>query len=359
MSSGKCGCAAAPTAGFDDSADLRRDYVTGFVRVADRSIPIVSTELSFRDVIGGWRVRWGIGRGSYQVPPGLYAAGSPGPESPVLVTANYKLSFDRLRQELTGIDAWILVLDTRGINVWCAAGKGTFGTQELLERIAAVKLREVVPSPRLVLPQLGGPGVSAYEVREATGFAVSFGPVRAADIPAYLAHGFRKDEAMRQVRFGLADRLALAPVELVQSVPLALILLLASALWALPLDAHFLGRVFRVALPLAGSLVIATMLFPALLPWIPFRAFSLKGLVLGLSWGIGASLAVDAGFLAGAGTTLCVAALVSFITMNFTGATTYTCLSGAELEVKRGVVPMAASLLAGVGLLVASRLLGA
>ena len=56
-------------------------------------------------------------------------------ESPVLVSANYKLSFDCLRSELTGFNAWMLVLDTRGVNVWCSAGKGTFGTNEIVGRV--------------------------------------------------------------------------------------------------------------------------------------------------------------------------------------------------------------------------------
>lgn len=67
----------------------------------------------------------------YTIDPGLYALGNPDESSPVLVTANYKLTFDRLRQSLPKLDAWVLVLDTKGINVWCAAGKGTFGTGEV------------------------------------------------------------------------------------------------------------------------------------------------------------------------------------------------------------------------------------
>ena len=39
------------------------------------------------------------------VPPGLYALGEPGRDSDVLVTANYKLSFDMLRRALHGLDA--------------------------------------------------------------------------------------------------------------------------------------------------------------------------------------------------------------------------------------------------------------
>src|SRR3972149_4169926 len=75
---------------------------------------------------------WGIGRDRCRVAPGLYALGAPGGDSPVLVTANYKLTFDVLRRDAAGLDAWILVLDTRGINVWCAAGEGTFGTEEAI-----------------------------------------------------------------------------------------------------------------------------------------------------------------------------------------------------------------------------------
>jgi len=91
-----------------------------------RQIPRVPTELDWADSLGSWKVRWAVGRMKYTVEPGLYGVGEPTAETPVFVTANYKMSFDRLRSGLTGRDGWILVLDTKGINVWCAAGKGTF-----------------------------------------------------------------------------------------------------------------------------------------------------------------------------------------------------------------------------------------
>ena len=100
-------------------------------------IPVVSTQLNLSDYWGAIKVRWGIGRNNYTVVPGLYKVGTPGRESDVFVSANYKLSFDTLRKNLDSINAWILVIDTKGINVWCAAGKGTFGTKELVKRIKA------------------------------------------------------------------------------------------------------------------------------------------------------------------------------------------------------------------------------
>ena len=98
-------------------------------------MPQVATTVSARDFWGTLGARIGIIRRNYKVAPGLYAVGSPGPQSPVLVTANYKLSFDALRHRLGGIDAWLLVVDTRGINVWCAAGKGSFSTEEVIQSV--------------------------------------------------------------------------------------------------------------------------------------------------------------------------------------------------------------------------------
>jgi hypothetical protein len=298
---------------------------------------------------------------SYAVLPGLYATGKPTADAPVLVTANYKLTFDKLRAELGGIDAWILVLDTRGINVWCAAGKGTFGTRELVQRIAAVKLDTVVSHRTLILPQLGAPGVAAHEVRKATGWKVKYGPVLARDIPAYLAAGMKKDDAMRKVPFGLAERMTIAPVELVQSWPLLAAILAGAGLLALPIAgpgaAGFLSRFLQTFVPLIGAVLLGTLAFPALLPWLPTRAFSLKGAILGALWGLGSATALGASVPRGAALILLCAPITAFLAMNFTGSSTFTCQPGAALEVKRGLVPMIASLVLGLGLRVAAGLL--
>jgi hypothetical protein len=333
----------------------RKPWIVGSVNVKGRSVPVVSTRLGRRDVWDDVKVRWNIGRNKYTVPPGLYAAGAPGPESPVLVTANYKLSFDELRKALPEIDAWILVLDTRGINVWCAAGKGTFGTRELEQRVAQVKLDEVVSHRTLILPQLGAPGVSGPQVKKDTGWIVKYGPVRAEDIPAYLGAGSRKDAAMREVHFRLADRMAVAPVELVQAWPVLAVALAASVLAGLPFAAGYWTRFLGLCVPLAGSVVVAVFGFPALLPYLPFRAFALKGAVLGLVWAAASAAVSGASAASGAGLALLITPIVAFIAMNFTGSSTYTSQPGAALEVRRGIIPMAASVILGIGLSVAAR----
>lgn len=148
--------------GRADTKSHKPHWIVGSITTAVGNIPVVETNLRFSDTMGSWKARWGIRRMNYRVQPRLYAVGSPTITSPVFVTANYKMSFDRLRSQLGGIDGWILVLDTKGINVWCAAGKGTFGTDELVRRIAITGLENVVTHRRLIVPQLGATGVSAH-----------------------------------------------------------------------------------------------------------------------------------------------------------------------------------------------------
>ncbi len=180
----------------------------------------MGTETTWRDTIGGRLLRWSIRRMDYSVKPGFYRVGSSNADSPVLVTANYKLAVDLVRSHLTGLNVWLLVLDTKGVHV--PAGGGTFGTEELVRRIASVNLADVVKHRNVIVPQLGATGVAAHEVKRATGFSVRYGPVRASDIPAYLAAGMRATPAIRRVRFGWKYRLVLAPVELVGALkPLA------------------------------------------------------------------------------------------------------------------------------------------
>ena len=177
--------------GVNPQLDITGDYIVGWTDTKIGKIPNVSTRLSRGDKWGNLKVRLNINRMKYKVQPGLYAVGDPDADSPVLVSANYKLSFDTLRKELSGIDAWVLVLDTKGINVWCAAGKGTFGTDELVKRIEVSGLEQVVNHRKMIVPQLGAVGVAAHQVRKRSGFSVIYGPVRASDIPAFLGSGLK------------------------------------------------------------------------------------------------------------------------------------------------------------------------
>jgi len=272
----------------------------------------------------------------------LYELGHPGDDSPVFVTANYTLSFDALRSALAGIDGYILVLDTKGVNVWCAAGKGTFGTDELVGQIEATRLRDVVRHRTLIVPQLGAPGVAAHLVKKRSGFKVEYGPVRAADLPEYLETREATPE-MRRVRFGLSDRAVLIPVEFSSLLVLFWVLVFGLRLLVLDVsatpDAAFLSAI------LAGLVV-----FPILMPWIPTRDFSSKGLVLGglvaLPFAVSSLLGSPespwwqqaTGALS---LVLIAASITAFLALNFTGSTTFTSRSGVRREMFAYIPAMA------------------
>jgi hypothetical protein len=313
---------------------------------AQKFFPITS-RLTVADWWDHFLARLGVKRGEHRVEPGLYVLGNPTPDSPVFASANYTLSFDALRSALDGIDGYILVLDTKGINVWCAAGKGTFGTDEIVNRVFETRLKEVVNHRKLILPQLGAPGVAAHEVKKRTGFWVEYGPVRAADIPEYLKTHQATPE-MRRVHFTLRNRILLIPVELVH----VLLPMLAAAIVM-----YFLGG-WVSSLAAIATVVAGTVLFPILLPWLPTHNFSTKGFILGAltalpfvlsvflrhpDWSVWRQVGQALEFL------LVMPAVTAFIALNFTGSTTFTSRSGVKREMFAYIPAMAWT--CGIGVL--------
>ncbi|WKY48098.1 mercury methylation corrinoid protein HgcA [Eubacteriaceae bacterium ES3] len=328
--------------------DLNTPWITGETEITKGKIPTITTHLQSGDYLGAIKMRLGIGRKNYKINPGLYAVGNPDADTPVFVSANYKLSFDALRKELTSLDAWIMVIDTKGVNVWCAAGKGTFGTSEIINRIEKTYLSEIVSHRQIILPQLGAPGVSAQEVSKATGFSVVYGPVRSADIKSFLSSGLKATDKMRRVTFTLRERLVLTPLEFFGAAKKSL---------------SFFGLLFLInliavrpfGLPdfllIVGSLFTGTVLMPAMLPIVPGKAFAFKGWLLGLIWTGGFMALNESHFsellIMSIGYLLLLPSVSAYFAMNFTGSSTFTSLSGVTKEMKIAVPLLAIASIVG------------
>jgi hypothetical protein len=321
-------------------------WIIGAVPTSAGAVPQISTAWTLNDYWGMIKSRSGRYRMRYTVAPGLYALGTPGKDSDVLVTANYKLSFDIVRRALAGLNAWVLVLDTKSINVWCAAGKGTFGTDELVKRITEVRLDAAVSHRRVIVPQLGAVGVNAADVLKRTGFRVSFGPVEARDIAEYIKAGYKKTQEMSTMRFTMLDRLVLTPMEInpaMNKFPwVAAGIFLTFGLQPTGLlfkEAWFNGLPFQ----LLGLLSVLTgaLVTPVLLPFVPFRSFAVKGWIMGMlsvlvaTRYLGLSGVQDPILLAVA--YLLFPVLSSYIALQFTGSTTFTGISGVKKELKLGI----------------------
>ncbi len=353
-----CGPPAGPASSPSERPGYRLEhFVEDFVQTPAGSVPRVKTTLDSKDLQGTFLVRCGIGRNDYKIAPGLYCTGNPGPESPVLVTANYKLSFDSLRGKIDTLDTWLLVLDTRGINVWCAAGKGTFSTGEVIHRVKMTGLEKIVQHRRLVLPQLSATGVAAHQVKKGCGFKVVWGPVRAEDLKSFLDSGMKVEESMRRVTFSLPERLVLIPVEL-SFIPKYLLwsIIAIFLLSGIGVDIFsFKAAWFRglmLAIACAAGIFAGAMAAPALLPWIPMRSFSLKGAITGLAAGL-VIVWLFRGWTNGwesLALLVCTGAISSYLAMNFTGSTPFTSPSGVEKEMRKAIPVQAAAVLVTVGL---------
>ena len=205
---------------------------------------------------------------------GLFTTGNPGPKSPVLVTCNFYLTVRRLMKILGGTDAWLLVADSKGVNVWCAAGGDEFNTRSVVSAIKTSGIEEHVEHKKVILPPLGAPGINAKDVQKQTGWTVDWGPVRAGDIPRYLEKGKRRTEGMKRVTYSWHERLDTALGSLFPFFSLG-------ALGFILFAPRHLG-VYMVA----GT--VAFFLFFLTCPWLPGRRGLTKiislEIILGLIW---------------------------------------------------------------------------
>jgi hypothetical protein len=315
-----------------------------------------------QDFMGSVKVRAGFGRNDYKVDPGLYAFGQPNSESDVLVTANYKLTFDIVRKNLLGLHVWLLVLDTKGVNVWCAAGKGTFGTDELINRIAVTKLTQIVNHRRIIVPQLGAVGIAAHCIKAGSGFNVIYGPVRAEDIRSFIKANYRATESMRTMFFPLKERIKLVPTEITQNYKYLLfgvvILTALSAVNGFGFNfTKCIYNIFPIILLISAAYLAGTLITPSFLPWLPFRSFSSKGALSGFFvWIIVALFGNFDDNVEALSWVLVFVSLSSFLAMKFTGASTFTSLSGVKKEMKYAFPLQIIMGIAGIGLFLISRL---
>jgi hypothetical protein len=327
-----------------------------------QSIPSVSTNWSFKDYLGTVKVRWDIGRNNYSVSPGLYKIGNPNNESDVFVSANYKLSFDILRKNLKGLHAWILVIDTKGVNVWCAAGKGTFSTENIVKEVKNTSLDLIVKHRKLIVPQLGAPGVEAHVVKEHTGFRVLYGPVRAKHIKPFIEANYKATPEMREITFPVKERAKLIPVDLMYGkykllIALAIVFVLSGIDKSGILISKMVSTSFFPIIGIIGAYFAGIVMTPLLLPYIPFRAFSAKGAITG------ALTTILLYFLFPFDTLEILAigaisiGIASFVAMNFTGSSTFTSLSGVKKEMKWSIPFQIAFTLIGCIVFITSKLM--
>ncbi len=141
---------------------------------------------------------------------GFIKIGNPDRNAPVLLTCNYHLTVERVKRALKGVDACLLVANSRGINVWCASTGGLFTSHDVISALKTSGIEGLVDHRDLILPQLAATGVESKIIGKKTGWKVIWGPVLAKDIPAFLKNKLEKTSQMRQTEFPPMQRIEMA-----------------------------------------------------------------------------------------------------------------------------------------------------
>ena len=141
---------------------------------------------------------------------GLIKIGKPDRNSPVFVTGNYRLTVTRLKRSLKGLNCYILIANSNGINVWCATAGGHFTNHSVISVVKTSGIEDLVDHRKLILPQLTATGLERKELEKKIGWKVIWGPVYAKDIPNFVHIEFKKSSAMSLVHFSFKERMEMA-----------------------------------------------------------------------------------------------------------------------------------------------------
>jgi len=141
---------------------------------------------------------------------GIIRIGNPDRNSPVFLTVNFHLTVTRVKRALSGLDAYLLVANSRGINVWCAATGGLFTNHDVISVLKVSGIEDLVDHRKVILPQLAGTGVEVITIKKKTGWKVIWGPVYAKDIPDFLENNLKKDMSMRKTKFDFTQQIEMA-----------------------------------------------------------------------------------------------------------------------------------------------------
>jgi acetyl-CoA decarbonylase/synthase complex subunit gamma len=122
-----------------------------------------------------------------QVQPGVYEINNPKPESPVLITTNFSITYFSVANEVegSGLPAWLVVTDAEGMSVLTAWAAGKFDAERIAKAIKGFNVADKVGRKLVVLP--GHVAVLSGELEEELpGWEIRVGPREAVDIPKFM-----------------------------------------------------------------------------------------------------------------------------------------------------------------------------
>lgn len=141
-------------------------------------------------------------------PIGLYKTGHPEKGSPLYITGNFSLTVRSVFQKLKNQNCWILICDSKGINIWCSSLSGHFNTNSIISGIKETSLRTGISPGLAFIPQLSAAAVNSEKVSRALGIPVYFDALHSKGEILLTEELYPAEQ--RMVSFPLINRLEMA-----------------------------------------------------------------------------------------------------------------------------------------------------
>ena len=122
-----------------------------------------------------------------QVKPGVYEINDPVPDSPLMVTTNFSITYFAIANEVesSGRPGWLLVADAEGMSVLTAWAAGKFDAERIAKDVKAFNVEEKISHKKIIIP--GHVSVLSGELEEElAGWEIMVGPREAVEINNYL-----------------------------------------------------------------------------------------------------------------------------------------------------------------------------
>jgi acetyl-CoA decarbonylase/synthase complex subunit gamma len=122
-----------------------------------------------------------------QVTPGLYEINGPQPDSPLLTTTNFSLTYFSVAGEVegSGKPTWLLIVDSEGMSVLTGWAAGKFDAAKIAKSVQQFNVPSKISHKKIVIPGLVAT-LSGELEEELPGWEIRVGPREAIDIAAYL-----------------------------------------------------------------------------------------------------------------------------------------------------------------------------
>jgi len=129
------------------------------------------------------------------VEAGIKMFGRAGPDSPVLITTNYALTFFTVESDIktAGLDCYLIVADTGGLSVESAVAGRYFSADSIVTALKDMQAENLVSHKTLIIPGLAAR--LSGETEEASGWKILVGPKDSSGLPQYLRQRWPSHQA--------------------------------------------------------------------------------------------------------------------------------------------------------------------